>query len=126
MRAKGILITLFTALLLVGFFAMSFTFVLADHGPDHPGDVGFKDLPEGPQKGGALLDTIDGITDWIFAVLMLIAVIFLVMAAFQFITGGGNPEKLSEARQKLLYAIIGIGLAFAANGVDNILTNIIG
>ena len=126
MRTKGILITLFTVLLLVGFFAMSFTFVFAVHEGAHPGQVGFEDLPEGPQGGKALLATIDGITDWIFAILMLIAVIYLVLGAYQLITGGGDPTKVSEARQKLLYAIIGIGLALAANGVDNILANIIG
>jgi len=126
MRTKGILITLLTALLLVGFFAVSSTFVFADHGPKHPGDVGFKNLPAGPQGGGAFLDTIDGITDWIFAVLMLVAVIYLVLGAYQLITGGGDPAKVSEARQKLLYAVIGIGLAFAANGIDNVLGNIIG
>ena len=103
-------------------------FVAADHGGEHPssGNSDFQDLPKGPQSGSAVLETIDAITDWIFAILMVIAVIYLIMGAYQFVTGGGEPEKVNEARKKLLYAIIGIVLALAANGVDNVLGNIIG
>ena len=128
MRSKGILTTLLTALLVVGFLGVSSAFVFASHEGAHPGDpeVGYENLPPGPDTGGVFLDTVDAITDWVFAVLMLVAVIYLVLAAYQFITGGGDPQKVSEARQKLLYAVIGIGLALAANGVDNVLTNIIG
>ena len=103
-------------------------FVTAIHpGGEHPSDSpNFQALPKGPESGSAVLETIDAITDWIFAILMLVAVIFLVLAAFQFVTGGGEPQKVNEARQKLLYAVIGIALALAANGVDNVLGNIIG
>jgi len=130
MKMKRILIALFTVFLVVGFLAMPLVFVSAAHGDGekgHPGDIeGFSNLPDGPQSGGTILDTIDAITDWIFAIIMLIAVIYLIMGAYQFITGGGDPAKVSEARQKLLYAIIGIALAFAASGIDNVLRNIIG
>ena len=102
-------------------------FAVANHGGEHPSDSpNFQDLPVGPQSGSVVLETIDAITDWIFAILMVIAVIYLILGAYQFVTGGGEPEKVNEARKKLLYAIIGIALALAANGVDDVLGNIIG
>ena len=126
MRVKSIFITLCTVFLVAGFMVTPIAFVSANHEGAHPGDTeGYQDLPKGPQSGGAALDTIDVITDWIFAVLMLVAVIYLVLAAYQFITGGGDPSKVTEARQKLLYAVIGIALALAASGVDNVLRNIV-
>lgn len=114
-------------LLFVVALSAPLAFVAANHGGEHPSDSpNFQDLPVGPQSGSVVLETIDAITDWIFAILMVIAVIYLIMGAYQFVTGGGEPEKVNEARKKLLYAIIGIALALAANGVDDVLGNIIG
>ncbi|MCH7605354.1 hypothetical protein IID24_05195, partial [Patescibacteria group bacterium] len=74
------------------------------------------DLPEGPQKAGEILDLLDLVTDWIFAIAMAVALIYLVLAGFQFVTGGGDPAKITQARQKLIYAIIGIGVALISAG----------
>jgi len=82
-------------------------------------------LPEGPEKAQDLLDTLDLITDWIFAIAMTIGLIFLIMAAFQFVTGGGDPTKMSEARQKLLYAFIGIAVAFVSAGFVRVIGEIV-
>ena len=82
-------------------------------------------LPEGPQRAGKVLDLLDLITDWVFAIAMTIALIFLIMAAFQFVTGGGDPQKVSEARQKLLYAFIGIGVAFVSAGFVRVIGELV-
>lgn len=74
------------------------------------------DLPKGPQSAGAILDLLDLVTDWIFAIAMAVALIYLVLAGFQFVTGGGDPTKVTQARQKLIYAIIGIGVALISAG----------
>jgi len=82
-------------------------------------------LPSGPQSGGEILRIIKAIGDWIFAAFMLLAVIFIILALFDFISGGGDPAKISSARQKLIYAAIGVGLALVAGGIDNVLRNIL-
>ena len=87
-----------------------------------------KGLPvetEVPGTGLALLGRIDLITNWVFAVFIAIAVIFIVLAAFQFITGGGKPEEVSLARQKLIYAVIGIAIALLARSLPLVLRNIL-
>jgi hypothetical protein len=65
-----------------------------------------KGIPAGPKSGEALLTLLVNITDWIFAFIMVAAVIFIVLAAFQFITSGGDASAVSEARKKLMYAAI--------------------
>ena len=83
------------------------------------------DLPEGPQSAGEVLSIIVVVSNWVFAIFLAISVIFLVWGAFEFMTGGGDPEKVSMAKKRLLYAIIGIGIALLANGVDDMLRSIL-
>jgi len=71
------------------------------------------------------IDILSLITDWIFVVLLVIAVIFIVLAGFQFITGGGDPAQISEARSKLIYAAVGIGVALLARGLPAAVQNIV-
>ena len=61
-------------------------------------------IPEGPQTGGDFILVVEGITDWLFVILLVIAVVFIVLAGFQFIVGGGDPQAVAQARQKLIWA----------------------
>ncbi len=36
------------------------------------------------------------------------AVLFIIIGGFQYITSAGNPENVSKAKNTILYAIIGI------------------
>ena len=80
---------------------------------------------EVPVTGGALLERIALIGNWVFAIFLAISLIYIILAAFQFITGGSDPAKISEARQKLIYAAIGIAIALLAAGFDDILRSIL-
>ena len=51
---------------------------------------------------------------WLVGVLKRISVIFIIIAAFNFLTSGGNEEKVSSARKSLLYAVVAIVVAAAA------------
>ena len=59
------------------------------------------------------------ITNWLFGILIVVAVIFLILAAFNFITAGGDPEKVGTARSQVMYAIIGLIVAILARGLVN-------
>lgn len=84
------------------------------------------ELPVGPQSGEQLMEIIDTITNWIFAGFVALAVIMALLAAFQFVREGGNPEKISEARQKLIWAAVGIGVALMAKGFVPVIQSILG
>ena len=95
--------------------------------PDNDSNIGIciADLPEGPQAGADILLIINTIANWVFGIFLAIATIFIVIAAFEFVTGTGDPTKIQAAKQKLIYALVGIGLALIANGMDDIIRTII-
>jgi len=74
-------------------------------------------IPPGPQTPQAIIDIIDRVANWFFAILLAAAVIFIVLAAYQFLTSGGDPARVGTARQSLIYALIGVAVAFLARGL---------
>lgn len=52
-----------------------------------------------------------------------IAVLFIVWAGFKFVLARGNSEKLSEARQNMLYTVIGIGIFLGAWLLASVIAN---
>ncbi len=77
---------------------------------------------ETPEEMITLIETI---TDWFFTIVMALAVIFIILAAFYFLTAAGNPEALTKARQMLIYALIGIAVALLARGLRFVIENIL-
>ena len=61
------------------------------------------------------------IADWIFTILVVLSVFMILFAAFQFVTGGDNPETLSAARQKIIWAAVGIVIALLARAIPNLI-----
>ena len=80
---------------------------------------------EVPTSGAGILARIQLIANWVFALFLALSVIYIILAAFQFVTGGGDPAQVSGARQKLIYALIGIAIALIAAGFPAILRSIV-
>jgi len=85
-----------------------------------------KQLSKGPQEGNALLALVDVATNWVFAIFVVLSIIFVLLAAFQFVTGGGDAKKIEEARSKLIWATVGILIALLAKGLVPVIKNIVG
>ena len=73
-----------------------------------------------------LLNTLYGISDWVFVILLSLAVLFVTMGAFQMVTASGNPEKVTSGRQYVLYAAIGLAVALLARAIPAIVRTISG
>jgi len=74
-----------------------------------------------------LLDTLGTIANLVFTILLAISIIFLVYAGVLFVTAGGSAEQVEKARHIILYAIIGLVVAFLAWGIREFLkTQIVG
>ena len=84
--------------------------------------IGEQDVPVTPT---AIVAWIASITQTIFYGVMVIAVLFILVAAFHFLTASGNPEKIATARQMLIYAVIGIAVALLAYAIPFIVEGII-
>ncbi len=59
------------------------------------------------------------ITNYLFGILLATAVIFFIIAGFNFVTAQGDPEKVKRARDFVLWAIIGLLVAFVSVGLVN-------
>ena len=71
-------------------------------------------------KDGALcciLDIMETVVDYMFIILLILAGVIIIFAAFQFTTAGGDPAKVNAARDKLIWAVAGIAVAFLSKGI---------
>ena len=66
------------------------------------------------------------ITNWLFYFLILLAVIFIIVAAFKYLTAAGDPEKVKSASHELLYAAIAIVVGILAKATPSLVGSIIG
>src|SRR5688500_4730910 len=65
---------------------------------------------------GGVVDFIGVIANWIFTLFIVIAVIYLLLAAFQYRTSAGG-EGVAVAPKMLLYAAIAIAIAVLARSI---------
>jgi len=73
-----------------------------------------------------LVNVIDKLGEWLFAIIFALAVIFVLVSAFQFLTAAGNPEKITSARQILIYALIAVAVAVIAWGLPKLIKKLVG
>jgi Type IV secretion system pilin len=66
------------------------------------------------------------ITNWLFYFLILLAVIFIIIAAFKYLTAAGDVEKVKSAGHELLYAVIAIVVGILAKATPSLVGSIIG
>ncbi len=66
------------------------------------------------------------VINWIFWLLVVLTIIFVLLAAFRYLTAAGDPEKVKGAGNTLLYAAIAIVVALIAKGLPLIVSSFIG
>jgi len=91
------------------------------------GQGGLPGNPTGaPQTGDELVRLIDKIATWIAIIFFAVAVIFIILAAFGYLTSGGDPEKVGSAKNKIVYAIVAIIVAAISFAVPRLIFNLLG
>lgn len=73
-----------------------------------------------------VLRALDDITNWLFAILLIVAVIYLIIAGYFFITAMGDPDKVSKARMMVLWSMVGVLVAVAAKGLVMLVRRMVG
>jgi hypothetical protein len=103
--------------------------VLAD--PPGAGDpgvnvpvIGGNNLKEVPEDVD-IMDLLNTIANWLLTILFIVAVIFIIIAGFYFVTAMGDPEKVKSARQFILYALIGVAVGLASKGLVLLIETIV-
>ncbi|MCX6736532.1 MAG: hypothetical protein NTW73_00355 [Candidatus Parcubacteria bacterium] len=62
-------------------------------------------------------NTVEFVTNWLFAIALIAAVAFLIVAAINFITASGDSKKHETAKSMIIYALIGVAVAVVSKGL---------
>ena len=79
--------------------------------------------PEQVQSVTGLVEITAAVVKWIYIIFFIIAVMFILFAAFNYLTGGDEPEKIKTAHSSIKYAAIAIAVALLAVGLELIIGN---
>jgi hypothetical protein len=69
----------------------------------------------------SILNYVCIVFDYAFWFLIALALLFVIIAAFRYLTGSGSPESVKSANSTLLYAAIAIAVALLARGIPLII-----
>lgn len=61
------------------------------------------------------------VVGWLFTFLIILTVVFVLLAAFKYLTAAGDPEKVKSASHTLIYAAVAIVVALFARGLPLII-----
>jgi uncharacterized membrane protein len=61
-----------------------------------------------------------GFLYWLYTLAIIIGVVYIIIAAYKYMTAGGEAEGVKSAHKSLTYGVIGILVAILAYGVPNI------
>ncbi|GEM_PF-1311627 len=97
-------------LLLVPFVAYAGSF------SDALGDVGkfFFGFGTNLGKGASVLWIISNVISGLFALLGILAILFLIVGGVRYISSFGNSDQAQAAKKTITYAIIGVAIAISA------------
>jgi len=98
-----------------------------------PTEIGTINCPTGAGTTGSekwglfcVINTINTVVDWIFVILIALTVFFVLLGAINILTAAGDPLKLGKGRDYILWAAIGLILAFIARAVPAIVKAVMG
>jgi hypothetical protein len=92
-----------------------------------PSERSISGLPSSPiQEPKGFLAVLGKVVYYVYIAFFIIAVLFIVLAAYDYLTKSGEPEKIKEVHKKLLYAAIAIVVALLAVGAEAIIREFLG
>lgn len=66
------------------------------------------------------------LANWMFIILLAVAVIMIIIAAYKYLTAGGDESKVSSAHKTLIYALVAIGVGLLAKGLIFLVAELVG
>lgn len=88
--------------------------------------LAFAQVTSGLTTVGGVVGKIQSVTKFLLGIFFLAAVVFIVLAAFKYLTAKGDPTKLKEAQKMLVSAIVAIIIALLAYAIPSIAINFLG
>lgn len=77
----------------------------------NPEDINGVPQVTDPQSG------LNDIMGWVFILVVAVSTIVIIIAGISFITSQGDPQKTKNARNTIIYAVVGIIIAALATSI---------
>ncbi|MDO8584531.1 MAG: hypothetical protein Q7R85_00190 [bacterium] len=81
-------------------------------------------LPSADLTLGKVTTLIGTIANWIFAIFLAVAVVYILYAAYLYLKG--EEAEIEEAKKRLIAAAIAIAIALLAKGIQPLVENLLG
>ena len=72
-----------------------------------------------------ILIILNNIVKIMYRAFFIVAIGFVILAAFNYLTGSDDPEKIKSATKRIMYAAIAIAVALISVGANKIIDNFI-
>ncbi|OGG41307.1 hypothetical protein A3A21_04110 [Candidatus Jorgensenbacteria bacterium RIFCSPLOWO2_01_FULL_45_25b] len=72
-----------------------------------------------------IIGILQNVVDWAQVFFYVIAVLYIILGAWDYLNSGGDEGKVKDAKNKLLYSLVAIAIAVIAGGVVNIVVTFV-
>lgn len=82
-------------------------------------------LPTPISSPGDFITLLGTVASWMFTIFLALAVLFLIYAAFLYLTAAGNESRVGNAKNVLIYSVVAIVIALLAGGIVPLIRGVI-
>ncbi|MFA5013629.1 MAG: hypothetical protein WC520_03675 [Candidatus Paceibacterota bacterium] len=90
------------------------------------GECPFSNKDDVPCAVCCLFNSLYAVIDWVFAVIMIVVALMIIAGAATFVTSAGDPNKTGQAKNYILWAVIGLIVALFAKAIPPLVRLVIG
>src|SRR3989338_2279378 len=69
-------------------------------------------------KLNQVLTILNTLVSWLFTIFLIVAVIFIIFAAFRYLLSGGDPAAVKKATQTVVFAAVAIAVALLSVSIE--------
>lgn len=124
MLKKIIIITILALTISVPVMAASFQ-VEEEPGVNSGGSGGVPTIQQVNISPNRVPTVIYNLAVWFYRIILLVSVFFGLSAAYKIMSDKGDSKNVEKGRQQLIYAIVGIALAFVSFSITKIVTDLL-
>ena len=88
--------------------------------------TGIQPAPTPVRDIQGIIRIINTVINYFFTFLLIIATIFVFIAAYKYLTAAGDGEKVQSAHATIIYAAVAIAVALLAQGIRFIVAQLVG
>ena len=86
---------------------------------------GASDTSSGITTASGVLDVVKKVIGWVYVVFFVLAVLFILFAAFTYLSAAGDEEKIKTAKNQIIYAAVAVVVALLAVGFSQIIGSVV-